>query len=74
MQGSGKHWGKTKEEIVAALQASETQARRIHHGQLELVAFLNNQGLATELGYSNPAALLVHALRISPKEAKLRLA
>ncbi|MEV4320576.1 DUF222 domain-containing protein [Actinocrispum sp. NPDC049592] len=74
MQGSGNYWGKTKEEIVAALQASETQARRIHHGQLELVAFLNNQGLATELGYSNPAALLVHALRISPKEAKLRLA
>ncbi|MEV4312116.1 DUF222 domain-containing protein [Actinocrispum sp. NPDC049592] len=74
MQGSGNHWGKTKEEMVAALQDVEAQGRRIEYTGLELVAHLNNQGLATELGYSNPAALLVHALRISPKEAKRRLA
>ncbi|MEV4319088.1 DUF222 domain-containing protein [Actinocrispum sp. NPDC049592] len=62
------------EETVAALQDVEAQGRRIEYTGLELVAYLNNQGLANDLGYSNPAALLVHALRISPKEAKRRLA
>ncbi|MEV4312780.1 hypothetical protein [Actinocrispum sp. NPDC049592] len=68
MQGSGNHWSKTKEEIVAALQDVEAQGRRIEYTGLELVAHLNNQGLANDLGYSNPAALLVHALRISPRK------
>ena len=74
MHGSSNHWHKTKEEMVAALQAFEVQARQIHHAQLELLAVMNGQAVATELGYANTVALLIHALQISPKEAKTRLA
>lgn len=74
MQGSGSHWHKTKEEMVAALQAFEAQARQLHHARLKLLAHMNHQSVATELGYANTVALMIHALRISPKEAKTRLA
>ncbi len=60
--------------MVAALQAFEAQVRQIHYARLELVAHMNGQSVATELGYSNTVALMIHTLRISPKEAKTRLA
>ncbi|MBP2331195.1 hypothetical protein JOF56_011580 [Kibdelosporangium banguiense] len=66
-------WQSSDVELVEALAALETRMRQNYSAMLDLVSELDSRRCAGRLGYSNTAALLVHALRISRGEARQRI-
>jgi hypothetical protein len=70
---SSSLWQTSDTELVCALTAAETRLRQAHSEMLALLAEVEIRGVATKLGYSHTAALLLHILRISRAEARNRL-
>jgi Domain of unknown function (DUF222)/HNH endonuclease len=67
-------WQTSRTALVAAAVAAETRLRQAYAEMLELVSAMDGRGIASELGYSSTAALLVHTMRISRPDARHRLA
>ncbi|SDJ45904.1 protein of unknown function [Frankineae bacterium MT45] len=60
-------------QIMELLQGWEQHRRREVAVEHLLVSVLQARGIAGEFGFSSPAALLSHTLRIDPGEAKARV-
>ncbi|MEV4316542.1 DUF222 domain-containing protein [Actinocrispum sp. NPDC049592] len=56
--------------MVSLAQGIAGEVWRLYARLVEVVSHMDNRGTGTNLGYSNTVALLVHVLRISPREAK----
>src|SRR4051812_15386564 len=73
METAANHWQTASASKIEALQAAEAKLRRAYYEMLELLSEVDQSGVATDLGYSNLPALLMHGLRISRKEANHRI-
>jgi hypothetical protein len=60
-------------EITGLLAAVETQRRRLEAVDQRLIAEVSERGLAGEYARTSTADLLIHLLRITPREAKARV-
>ena len=67
-------WRLADEELAGQLGACEAELRAAFARMVSLVAEGESRGLASELGYRDMAMLLSETLRISPREAKGRVA
>ncbi|TCO45370.1 DUF222 domain-containing protein, partial [Actinocrispum wychmicini] len=67
-------WRTSDTELVNAHTAVVQRRRQLYAEELRLVAEMENRGVATKLGYSNTAALLMHTARLSRAEARHQLA
>src|SRR3954454_192030 len=67
-------WHLTDGELTAAILAMQQNLNRDYARMLDLVADFDKRGLAVEKGARDTAAFLSNALRVSPKEAKDRVA
>ena len=61
-------------DLVKELTALEIQMRQTYAHILRVCSEIDTRGIATTLGYSNTAALLLHTSRITSTDAKHRLA
>jgi hypothetical protein len=66
-------WQTSDTALVEAVTAAETVLRQAYSRMLQLLSELDSRGIASQLGYSNTSALLVHTLRISRTDARHRL-
>src|SRR5688500_6850741 len=67
-------WQTSDEVLVESLTALEVRMRRDYAAMLDLLSELDSRCAASQLGYANTAALLVHTLRITRAEANQRIA
>jgi Domain of unknown function (DUF222) len=66
-------WQLPEEELATEVLACEENLRREHARMLTLVAEAEQRGLGAALGYRNTVTWLGSALRLSTREAKLRV-
>jgi hypothetical protein len=66
-------WQCDQRELMAVMVELEARMRQDYASMLQLLSELDSRGGAGELGCSSTAAVLVHVLRISRKDALLRI-
>jgi hypothetical protein len=67
-------WQLSDGELTAALLSTHTTLNQTYGRMITLVSEADNRGLATTQGYRNTTVFLATALRLSPREAKARVA
>jgi uncharacterized protein DUF222/HNH endonuclease len=67
-------WQLSDGELTAALLSNNTTINQAHGRMLTLVSEADNRGLAASKGYRNTTVFLATAMRLSPREAKARVA
>jgi len=67
-------WQLSDGELTAALLSTHTTLNQTYGRMLTLVAEADSRGLAASKGYRNTTVFLAAAMRLSPREAKARVA